>query len=147
MEDGYWRDQRLTSTAPSSGDYALTTVTVLELDSYQAGNGITADRFFVRAFAETLGDEPNQKPPRYAFSNPIWIIRSAITSGILLQDSASLASLFPVRSACDGFERRRDAERLRPGDARLRRSLAIQPELERGIPGSAECRKPLRDHG
>jgi len=90
MEDGYWLDQRLTKTPTPGSQYSFTAVTVLDLNSYQAGRGITADRFFVRAFAETGANLAAQEPPRYAFSNPIWIIRQSLTTGT---NTGALASL------------------------------------------------------
>lgn len=55
--------------------YTNTFITKLHLDYYQVGKGITADRFFVRAFAHTAGNSLQDIPDRYAYSNPIWIVR------------------------------------------------------------------------
>jgi hypothetical protein len=77
MEDGYWFAPELT-LLPSAGDiYTFTAATTIDLDHYEAGKGISADRFFVRAFVETGGNEGAQLPPRYGFTNPIWLLRSS----------------------------------------------------------------------
>ena len=47
----------------------MTLVTTLHLDKYEVGKGITADRFFVRAFAATASSEL-QSANRYAFTIP-----------------------------------------------------------------------------
>jgi hypothetical protein len=72
--DGTWRDDTL-QTKPAENQYSLTTVTVIDLDYYEVGRGVTADRFFVRAFVSSRGDEM-----RYGFSNPIWLLRSELTT-------------------------------------------------------------------
>src|SRR4029453_1094026 len=75
MEDNYWLDSRLT-TSPAPGDpFAFTWAFTLDLEHYEVGKGITANRFFVRAFAKTGGNAGAQHPSRYAFPNPIWLLR------------------------------------------------------------------------
>ena len=39
---------------------------------------ISSDRFFVRAFVETGANDAAQQPPRYGFTNPIWLMRSPV---------------------------------------------------------------------
>jgi len=76
MEDGYWQDFNLTASPPPGNNLSFVAVKTLDLDHFEVGRGISGDRFFVRAFAETIGDATTQRPARYAFSNPIWILRS-----------------------------------------------------------------------
>jgi len=54
----------------------MTLATTLHLDNYQVGEGIPADRFYVRAFVRTAGNDLQDIPDRYAYTNPIWILRS-----------------------------------------------------------------------
>jgi hypothetical protein len=83
--DNYWNGEFLGDRItwnPVPGDplrYTMTLVTTLHLDKYEVGKGITADRFFVRAFAATAGSELPQSANRYAFTNPIWLLRSELT--------------------------------------------------------------------
>ena len=90
-------DPELPAVDPSSAppnSLAGVSLKVLNLDNFEVENRITGDRFFIRAFAETnneemvygrptgrlpavdVGVKPWTAPiPRYAFTNPIWIIR------------------------------------------------------------------------
>jgi len=94
LTDNYWDGDslgdRLTWNYPPGTPlrYDLILTTTLHLDRYEVGKGISANRFFVRAFARTAGDGNKQIPDRYAFSNPIWILR---------QDQQRTAGRSPVR--------------------------------------------------
>lgn len=74
-KDNYWDGTFLGDNVTFSrvpGDplqFKRLLVTVLDLDKYEVGQGITADRFFVRAFARGAG---------FAFSNPIWLRRNEL---------------------------------------------------------------------
>jgi hypothetical protein len=80
MTDHYWADSRLTTGPLSGAPLTMTTVTILDLDSYEVGRGIAANRFFVRAFVRAREDGFWSPPPRYGFSNPIWLVRSEFSS-------------------------------------------------------------------
>ena len=73
LSDGYWEDDRLRAVPPP-GALTYTASFELNLDSYEAGAGVPVYRFFVRAFAATSGDF--ESTPRYALTNPIWLLRS-----------------------------------------------------------------------
>ncbi|HEX6099051.1 MAG TPA: hypothetical protein VF432_22250 [Thermoanaerobaculia bacterium] len=75
LPDGYWQDDRLRFRIPS-GALRFSSSMVLQLDSFEAGAGVAANRFFIRAFASTRANEDAFRPARYAFSNPIWLHRS-----------------------------------------------------------------------
>ncbi|MFO1500145.1 MAG: hypothetical protein U1G07_17435 [Verrucomicrobiota bacterium] len=81
-EDNYWNgdflgDSLTWNQVPGESlQFTHTLVTTLVLDKYEVGEGVTADRFFVRAFARTAGDTLHHIPDRYAYANPIWILRT-----------------------------------------------------------------------
>ncbi len=80
--DRYWNGEFLGDTLTWNqipGDplrFSHTLVTTLDLDKYEVGEGVTSDRFFVRAFTRTAGDATRHIPGRYAYANPIWILRT-----------------------------------------------------------------------
>lgn len=78
MADGYWLDPRLTITAPRGSAFGFVARTVIDLNEFEGGKGIPCDRFFVRAFVATAGADAEQRPARYGFANPLWILRSAL---------------------------------------------------------------------
>jgi hypothetical protein len=89
QKDNYWRGEsagdnvtwNYTSGEPFS--YTYTLVTTLHLNNYEVGKGVPADRFFVRAYAQTAPiDNPEPVSSRYAYSNPIWIIRQPSLIGL-----------------------------------------------------------------
>lgn len=96
QKDRYWQGEflgdNLTWNAVS-GDalrYTHTLVTTLHLDKYEVGKGISARRFFVRAFAGTAsGSAPDHVSRRYAYSNPIWICRQESLLPPLVDDGHS----------------------------------------------------------
>ncbi len=87
MEDGYWVGDwvdlplRLTPSLWNIGlEYHGTWRKSLDLSRFEAFQGKTGDRFFIRAFASThrfgWSECPEFEPvPRYAFTNPIWVLR------------------------------------------------------------------------
>jgi hypothetical protein len=78
MADNYFLDSRLHVLPPAGSEYAFTAVTTLDPDTFEAGDGVSPNRLFVRAFAATRADpDPAaEKPARFAFTNPIWILRT-----------------------------------------------------------------------
>jgi hypothetical protein len=101
MADGYWLDPRLSRAAPTGNPFAFTWVTTLDVDHYEVGRGIAGDRFFLRAFARTGGDAAAQRPSRYAFTNPIWLLRDELHSSdlpIVITEVPRLASKPAVAS-------------------------------------------------
>ncbi len=86
--DNYWDGQFLGDIVTwnhvpgASLRFSHTLVTTLDLDKYQVGQGIPADRFFVRAFARTGGGTHEPVAQRYAYGNPIWLRRNAPVSGL-----------------------------------------------------------------
>ncbi|MHC1769651.1 MAG: hypothetical protein AB9869_36120 [Verrucomicrobiia bacterium] len=82
QKDRYWNGEFLgdnltwNQTSGNALRYSHTLVTTLDLDRYQVGQGVSTDRFFVRAFAVTAGNHSLHIPNRYAFTNPIWILRT-----------------------------------------------------------------------
>ena len=98
LKDNYWNGDFLDTLTWQQipGDplrYSLTLVTTLHLDNYEVGKGISADRFFVRAFAHTAGNALHDIPDRYAFSNPIWIVRQGLFNTGVGTIGAALAPL------------------------------------------------------
>jgi len=76
MQDNYWYAPELTVVRRSGDGYSFTGATTIDLEHYEAGRGQVANRFFVRAFAETGANPSAQQPARYGFTNPIWLLRS-----------------------------------------------------------------------
>lgn len=76
MEDGYWQSPDLSLKPPTGKAFGFTIAKSIDLDQFEVSKGYCADRFFVRAFAKTTGTPQQQKPSRYAFTNPIWLLRS-----------------------------------------------------------------------
>lgn len=79
--DNYWAGEELgdVSWYPAQGaapSYTKTFVTRLNLNRYEVGQGLPANRFFVRAFTQTT--QGNYLPLRYGYSNPIWIVREPV---------------------------------------------------------------------
>lgn len=116
QKDLYWQGEWLGDTLTwhrTSGDpirYSVTLVSTLHLDKYQVGKGISTDRFFVRAFAQTDGILTDAVSTRYAYANPIWILRTP-----------------PVLEAVDseGIVTRPDAEPTISAILNARRELVI----------------------
>ena len=114
MNDHYWEDPTDTTgtgvlkVLPLEGEeYAGTRLVVLDLTQFPAMNNVPADRFFVRAFADTVPPAFATDPPlyechpeitvgpclsRYAFANPIW----AQDDTFLCSAEAGLDTVAPV---------------------------------------------------
>jgi hypothetical protein len=78
MKDGYWLDPTgLLRIMPTRENmYGGIRVIELDLDRFEAMQGEPGQRLFVRAFARTLKQDD---VPRYAYTNPIWIIRQPLS--------------------------------------------------------------------
>jgi hypothetical protein len=76
MADGYWLDPtaalQIDPDVRTPAAYNDVKVLDLDLDRFEAARGVPGDRLFIRAFAKT---GPGNGIPRYAFTNPIWIVR------------------------------------------------------------------------
>ena len=69
-----WKDMNMYTY----NGYHGTTSRSLDLNQFLVGATEPGDRFFIRAFAETIepgNRHPNETVLRYAFTNPIWVIR------------------------------------------------------------------------
>jgi hypothetical protein len=108
MQDGYWLDDTLriiprgfTSRPRALGDvgvpindgYTGTGVWSLDLNQFEVKQGRPGDRFFIRAFAQTRdttlsgcavagGVSFSDPIPRYAFTNPIWVIKNNLLTPV-----------------------------------------------------------------
>lgn len=93
MEDGYWQAPELTLKPTPGTGFKFTKAFVLDLNRFEVSKGYSADRFFVRAFAQTTSNMAQQKPSRYAFTNPIWLLRNLQLNGNLpvVQGGISIA--------------------------------------------------------
>lgn len=111
MNDHYWEDPtddgRLKVLPEDGQGYAGTRSLVLDLKRFPAMDNVPADRFFVRAFADTIPPVPDCPATthtgpclqRYAFANPIW----AQDDTFLCSAEAGLDDVDP-EAACNATE-------------------------------------------
>src|SRR5262249_5914703 len=106
-KDSYWDGTFLGDTVSwrqVPGDplrLTRTLVTVLDLDKYEVGQGVPADRFFVRAFARTGGVLNGVGVDAFAFTNPIWIRRNALAPSVVAPVGGGVKGIFNLTPEAD----------------------------------------------
>jgi hypothetical protein len=77
LNDGYWQDPinklHYSIDAKSPKGYKNVQIVSMDLLDFEAHRDISGDRFFIRVFAET-----NSIVPKYAYSNPIWVLNKEL---------------------------------------------------------------------